>query len=813
MQQTGPSPPGRPRRLLNAALLILAAALAFRAARAKAGYWNTDDAAITYVHAFALADHGSASAYAEGPSVEGYSNPLLYGLVAALRFVHLFDPIRTHLVVEAALFGLAVLCVFLTVAARAGQGAAGLAAAAFVLSELMTPATWAWYGSGLENALLTAGLAALLWRADVILRNGARPLVDGCLALAVALIRPEAVLYAAAFHIFLLATVLLRGRRSQAGHLRGIFGAMLVSLLLAATLLALRYAVYRDLLPNTYYAKITGTGFMAHLRPYVLPLMGGYHYTYAFAASTVVLLLLPAWRAPGFLLLLLWLGSTLLPGFKGSDWMGEHRFATALFATGHIAFGLLVGACYSSGGTAHARRAQLSAGALVVAAAVLLHLRGNPILSPPPLHPITIGEIAYEQGARRIDHQRRLGLINPTVILPDAGGSQLVGGFRMLDSGRLTDYQLAHLWGTRPRLPEINQYEHQEQRADLVDGNAIAFWSFDLAQIGWHFLRNPDLRMLPRRELVEVADLPAGLTPVIDQPDCRIYVSESTVWTAAPSGLVRVEVLVQRASAVGIRNIRATARLGDHDTDTARLVPYGDDLGPGIERRAFLLGAPAAAGRYDVTLTVQLPDGTTPQTVAIGVVEVLADPQRRAEAIRQRLTQPGVDARQQARLLATFREQSIERLRHRDWVAQADGLHLASLKRSAEQSVFLARLTWDARMASQQDVPHELDSLSATVIDAVLQDAGCEKRAPADTILCLGQTVDWLRGLGYFGVADRLDVRQQSAAVFARLDGADLPVRYRALVGLTLLWPADMTRQKELLALREQLSPLPVLRP
>jgi hypothetical protein len=126
-----------------------------------------------------------------------------------------------------------------------------------------------------------------------------------------------------------------------------------------------------------------------------------------------------------------------MPAYKGNDWMGEHRFVTPLLALAHAAFAFLVGAGLSSEFSRRWLRIVAGATASVFALAMLLllHRAGDPILTPPRLLDVSIGHVAYHQGLRRLDHQRRLGLINPTVVLPDAGGSLLVGAMRLVDSG------------------------------------------------------------------------------------------------------------------------------------------------------------------------------------------------------------------------------------------------------------------------------------------------------------------------------------------------------------------------------------------
>lgn len=171
----------RPRRqsLAIGSFLFVAAAFAFRLARLRAGYWTIDDAGITYAASYELADHGSLAAYIEGTPVESYSNPLLFFVVALLRLCGLFDPVRTHLHLEMLVFATMCILVWSMLRAWTRDVAAVVATLIFIAIELLTPATWAWYGSGLENVWVSAGLVTLLWICARTVRGKALSPVGG----------------------------------------------------------------------------------------------------------------------------------------------------------------------------------------------------------------------------------------------------------------------------------------------------------------------------------------------------------------------------------------------------------------------------------------------------------------------------------------------------------------------------------------------------------------------------------------------------------------------------------------------------------
>ena len=119
------------RALLMGTAMFVAAAIAFRWARHAAGYWGIDDAGITYAASFELADHHSLALYLEGTPVEGYSNPLVFFLVAILRYIGLFDPVTTHILLETLVFAAMVVMVWALIRTVTGEIAAVTGAVVF----------------------------------------------------------------------------------------------------------------------------------------------------------------------------------------------------------------------------------------------------------------------------------------------------------------------------------------------------------------------------------------------------------------------------------------------------------------------------------------------------------------------------------------------------------------------------------------------------------------------------------------------------------------------------------------------------------
>lgn len=199
--------------------------------------------------------------------------------------------------------------------------------------------------------------------------------------------------------------------------------------------------------------------------------------------------------------------------------MGEHRFATPFLAICHASCAALAAVCLVrlAAGARRIGRAAAAAGVLAVAVVgsllVVERIRRGPLY----LDDVTIARVAALQGGARWEHQMRLGVPYGVVMLPDAGGSLLVGGMQLVDDAYLADFVLAHMgryFGSAYLLGQMNQYQHEERRPDLVSpSTAIA--SIDTSYLGTRYLAGAG-HLLARRDLVEVTAIDDGAQPVFD---------------------------------------------------------------------------------------------------------------------------------------------------------------------------------------------------------------------------------------------------------------------------------------------------------
>ncbi|HEU0107576.1 MAG TPA: hypothetical protein VFT38_15460 [Vicinamibacteria bacterium] len=432
-------------RIVLLGLLLLLATFALHAVRF--GHYVNDDAYITFRYSRSLAI-GNGPYFNSGEHVEGYTNPLLMLLLAAVyRLAGPYSlPGAAKGIGLAAGAGCVAVAFALSRRLAAAlelpppwRDAAGLCAAAVVAAS---PGFAVNSVSGLETApfaLLVAsgalaGVAAIegRWRGS------------GLLFAAAYLMRPDGVVAFAVFWVMLAATGLARGERRLIRPL--LIDAAIVTLVVVLHL-ASRYVLYdHEWLPNTYYAKLGGdsdrTGWRYVLDGAALP----------FAGWAVLVLGLGglartrgrAWTSVAPVLALA-AGGTLLPAFLGADWMAGYRFLAhylpvlaAAFAAGLAALGATI-----------PLRSRLVPSAAVLAAVALFWFAQDGIRRT--LWEAThLRAVGYETGHRALaSWLREHAHPGETVALMDIG---LVGyacpDLRILDLTGLTDRTIAKSPGT-----------------------------------------------------------------------------------------------------------------------------------------------------------------------------------------------------------------------------------------------------------------------------------------------------------------------------------------------------------------------------
>lgn len=789
-------------------MIVAVGMLTFRVAHARLGAWTIDDAGITYAAALELADHHTVAAYPEGTPVESYSNPLVFFTMAGLRAIGIFDPVSTHMWLEALLFGAALALCHAVLRTRAGPIAAIAGAAAFATLELATPSTWIWYASGLENLWVSTGLVALLWlwnRRSL----GARPTWWwGIVPALVAITRPDAPVYVAAYYAALAAFACPRDEQFST-HVRRVAIPGLITALLFAAFLAWRWEAYGDLLPNTYYAKVWAPPPLLHnLRAIAIGRMMPYYDAGVFAASAIAVGLFGGSRRLAAALLVMTVASLALPITAGQDFfMGERRYGTAFFAMSHACFAVLV-ALAASWPRARARlvrvvqRAIVAGLALLALSVVLKRRRAAPAFADP----VTVSRVAGVQGGARWEQAMRLGVPNAVVALPDAGGSLLVGGMQFVDNAYLADFDLAHegrYFGAPAMLRRFDQYVYEERVPDLLsDANAVGVVDPRYVDRRYAHGAGP---LLARRDLVEVERIDDSMHPIYADDRLRVYLSDETVATVAPGGLLRCELVIAWSGGPP-EDVTLRGALAGGERDELDVAPYRRERS-GIERVGLLLGAPPIASQGAVELEIDRGDDERFRGV-VGSAHVTADPAAVIAAADEIVGDPS--ERRAMRRLGWLREQSIPRFGSARLHAILRALARADARNDARGGRDVLLLREGARLAHFDDANDALRVRELEVAGRMF--AMCDRTQNARRIECLGRALDDMRRFGYLDMlAVSPDIAGELDAARAALDRRwpDGPNRYLALVGLTFAFPSDIRLRRALLATRKALAEYP----
>ena len=231
-------------------LLLLAVAAFFWTALQNWGYL-IDDTFITLRFARNLVE-GHGLVFNPGERVEGYTSLVLVWIAALLLELRL-DPVLGLCVLSGAMAAWTLL-----LTARLEREIVGAETARPALSALLLLSASAfayWSLRAMETLLFTALLLAALSLSLREARTG-RWRGAGCVFALLALTRPEG---AFVFGVFTAALVLAERRlRGDWSHLRRHLANALSVLAAVAIHLVWRWHYYGELLPNTFYAKVTG---------------------------------------------------------------------------------------------------------------------------------------------------------------------------------------------------------------------------------------------------------------------------------------------------------------------------------------------------------------------------------------------------------------------------------------------------------------------------------------------------------------------------------------------------------------------------
>lgn len=484
--------PARVRRPLRPVVAVVVPTMLFALHAAAYGRWQVDDAGITFAYARSVAAGAGPVLQPGLPPVEGYSNPSWLGLLVLGRQLGLFDhgtwfglpdyvafPKALALLCVAAAFAacyaVAAACSRRPVLATVLAGAVAAAIPSFVI----------WCVSGLENPLLvlavTGSAAVMVWAwARGRLAAPGPALACGLLAALAALTRPEGLVYAAAYPLAVLLTVLPARRRGDVPR-----AALATAVSVAGFAvpvggyLVWRWSTFGQLLPTTAVAKSQGLPTVAGLTKVTeLGAYVGWVGVLAAALLVAAALLHPSPARGAIALLLVPLGLAVLAfGVLVPDWMEQYRFATPVWALGALVVALAL--------VETTARLQLRGRAVVGVLAVVVAVLTVPAwvdavrtFRAAPTAPMCL--IVQNTGREFNGYLDVLGLPAGTFFAPEIGGAALAGRALLVDGAGLAEPRIARYWAAKDPAG-VRDYVLDEVRPTFIraHGEFRPFMGFD----------------------------------------------------------------------------------------------------------------------------------------------------------------------------------------------------------------------------------------------------------------------------------------------------------------------------------------------
>lgn len=444
--------------------------------------WLIDDAGISFAYSRSLAGgHGLVSQPGMVP-VEGYSNFLWVILMTPFFLLGLFDPFLTSKIVSFILVGISFL--FLHRAAMALTDRRRLVSFISLLFLATNSSFVIWTCSGLENPLYAMLICLLLFQIVHHLASAsgspASPQMIAVTCSALALTRPDGIVYTAAFPFVLLIGLLI-GQIFARELMRRLwkFGATTLGIL--GTFMLFRLLYFGDIMPNTYYVK-GGPGFkevidlLTMQEEYLVKLQQLWQSVlgdWLWLLIPVTLLALPIVSArlrrnllndvALLTLMLLALAAYMLLGI---DYMKEYRFATNLFPMLYLS--LAVGLYRLWDSFVHFRiQKTVAAVALLLLIGVSTffeHRSRYQAFFKRPTVPFT--RIANSFGLRFNKIAQYLELEDPSFLVPDIGGTLYYSNLRIIDLAGLCDTTIAKT--RRYHLSRFHEYVFEEIKPTII---------------------------------------------------------------------------------------------------------------------------------------------------------------------------------------------------------------------------------------------------------------------------------------------------------------------------------------------------------
>lgn len=282
--------------------------------------FTIDDAGIVYAYAKHLSSGVGPRAVVGGPIVEGYSDFLWVFLLTG------FARLGIDLPLAAKVLGALLLLITGYAAARIVRLGRPMHPAAHWVEAIpavligLCPELVVWAPSGLENALFWALMLCLLWQDGEEADAPGRFPWSALLAVGLSLTRPEGIVYAGIVTLgkLLHAALCPSHRRQLVRYLSLLAGPLVLYH-------AIHYAIFRELVPNTYFAKAPGQGVMKKGFTYAHE---GLKSNYFYAVVPLGFIGLFSGMRRSFPLFASAVAALAFAVYSRGDWMPHHRFVS-----------------------------------------------------------------------------------------------------------------------------------------------------------------------------------------------------------------------------------------------------------------------------------------------------------------------------------------------------------------------------------------------------------------------------------------------------------------------------------------------------
>jgi hypothetical protein len=457
------------------------------------GEWLIDDAGISFAYARNMATGHGLVSQPGLPPVEGFSNPTWTFLLSGLYALDLLLIPSTPKIISLTLTYIGFFVFAATIRDLIKKSAGLIVAGGALILSAANPAFVIWSVSGLENPLMVClGALLLLYCARLLISESQGSAINavggGIVGAALALTRPDGIIYAAAVPFALML------RSPNALSLTGNWKALGLYLTALSTpltaYLAFRLCYFGDWLPNTYYAK-PGTSLegLVHL----LMMSGDGVVKFELLANAILPCLplaLPLLLAanvfqymanrqsayPRFMYLLTILVCLGLSSYMllPEDWMAEFRFGTLPILFFYALLLANIQWLLSDIEMKAVRATMLIAAFGLILSYSYFNFRFRAQrFAERPTAPLATVARAYRP---LNDMAIQLGMPHASLLMPDLGATLMYSSLRVIDLAGLCDREIGRLTHRRAAPAEFSRYIIARHHPDFV--HIHGWWAY-----------------------------------------------------------------------------------------------------------------------------------------------------------------------------------------------------------------------------------------------------------------------------------------------------------------------------------------------